>query len=204
MTARFILLALASCCALVVLAQKPAEVRPDSISTSKSWTPREPLSPEEQERRAAKEAELEAMRARFRRYQRSATAKTAADSITRAQGDYLWSDAETPRTEAAAIDTIRPLEPQRMDAEALRREIGRNLQVKGALNTPSVDEPPAAYDSPSFRLPQSDWESKWQVDKKRTPPAATNNTDWARDLGQEEPIAQKTGDYRAGWTAACT
>jgi outer membrane protein OmpA-like peptidoglycan-associated protein len=197
----YFLLLIASLWGLSLAAQKPVPAREDTIPASRNWTPRAPLSAEEQQRRADKAAELEAMRERFRRYQQSEEEAARQRTAEAQDGDFLWSEAEAPLPAKVAIDTMPAVPTAVPDTERLRLEIGRNLQMKGETTTPAYpSERPAAYDLPSTAPPPSVWESRWQEDTPDTASAATDRTatEWALDLGQDRAMRPSSSKYTPG------
>jgi outer membrane protein OmpA-like peptidoglycan-associated protein len=186
---------------LAATAQRPAAPPKDSIPPAQEWTPREPLSPEEQQRRADKAAELEAMRQRFRRYQ--AREETAEQERAREAEDegYLWSEAEAPQLVKARADSIAAAPAPAQNADALRLEISRNLRVKGET-TPSSPalEPPASYElpsRPSSAPASSDWERDWQA-PDAPPPANNRDTQWALELEARTQLTAGAATYKSG------
>ncbi|MEM1214813.1 MAG: OmpA family protein [Bacteroidota bacterium] len=133
--------------------------------TTRQWQVRTPLSTEEEERRAAERAELEAMKARFRAY--TEEVRTNETERRETNGDFLWSEGETGgATSPPAVENPEQPPNKAAEEEELRLEIGRQLQYGKSPNAvppaplhPSYSEEiPTDYDS----TPATDWQADIQ------------------------------------------
>lgn len=201
MNPRSFLLLIVSMWILPLAAQQPDSLRVDSVPAARNWTPRAPLSPEEQQRRADKAAEMEAMRQRFRRFQLSEEEAARQRAAEAAAADFLWSEAEGAPQPADTLNTRRQDPAAPPNTENLRLEISRNLQVKGETESPAISPSPRSYDSLRTAVPPtSAWESRWQGEYDNAPPTPSEEVDtqWALELEQARKSANGPTAYTAG------
>lgn len=177
--------------------------RRDTVPQSYNWTPRAPISAEEAQRRADKRAELEEMRNRFRRFHQEEEQVKVRQQEEIENGDYLWDAAEG----GAELPTSAPIEDPTADAqatEALRIEIGRNLQVKGP--SPSSPTSTSARSLEMYEatdIPANPPQGTLELDIKGALQERTPTGSWENELQEQKHTSiaipnNETAAIRAG------
>ncbi len=161
----------------------------DSLVQQKNWVIREPLSAQEQQRRADNRAEVEDMKTRFRQFHQEEEQLREADEVLQEEGDYLWSEAKTGGQLQSKGTNPEP-SAKTPGTEDLRMEIGRNLQEGRRMDVPPqpvrptyTETPiPAEYEQPAPIPTQQNWENNIRTALRQEQTDGTGNQ-WQAKVG---------------------